>query len=153
MVTGITERNQMKAELVNLGYSLKYIDDWQPKTTLYRHKEAYNVEGDVTDAVGTAVLNVPGNPDYVFRKSKIGLFPWMPSKKCECQWCGVAGSEQIEEPVTSVVASVPESASTVGIQDGRSRPAQIQCSVCDYLAEAASLSGAQSKLRGHAKSH
>jgi len=153
MVTGITERNQMKAELVNLGYSLKYIDDWQPKTTLYRHRPAYNAEGVMSDAIGTAVLNVPGNPDYVFRKSKIGLFPWMPSEKCECQWCGVAGSEQIEEPVTSVVASVPESASTVGIQDGRSRPAQIQCTVCDYVSEGASLSGAQSKLRSHAKSH
>jgi hypothetical protein len=160
MVTGITERNQMKTELANLGYSLKYIDDWQPKTTLYRHRPAYNDEGEVTDAIGTAVRNVPGNPDYVLRKARIGLFPWMPDEKCECRWCVAAGSEQVEEPATSftsssatVVESVPGPVSTSGTQDGRSRPAQIQCVVCDYVAEGASLSGAQSKLRGHAKSH
>ena len=94
MVTGITERNKMKTALVNLGFSMKYIDDWQPKTTLYRHTEAYNGEGDVTDAVGTSVSNVPGNPDYVFRKSKIGLFPWVPGESCECRWCSDRKSEQ-----------------------------------------------------------
>jgi len=87
MVTGITERNKIKVELVNLGYSMKYIDDWQPKTTLYRHKKSYNNEGDVTDDIGTSVSNVPGNPDYVLRKARIGLFPWKPSDECECRWC------------------------------------------------------------------
>ena len=94
MVTGITERNKMKVELVNLGYSMRYIDDWQPKTTLYRHRKAYNYEGDVTDAVGTSVSNVPGNPDYVLMKSKIGLFPWVPGESCECRWCSDRKSEQ-----------------------------------------------------------
>ena len=153
MVTGITERNQMKTELVKLGYALRYIDEWQPKATLYRHRPAYNDEGKVTDAIGTAVPNVPGNPDYVLRKARIGLFPWMPGEKCECQWCVVAGSEQIEEPALSVGTSTPEPVRAVGTQDGRSRPAQIQCDVCGHVAEGASLSGAQSKLRGHAKSH
>ena len=87
MVTGITERNKMKTELVGLGYSIQEIDEWPPKTTLYRHKPAYNTEGNVTDEVGTFVENVPGNPDYVLRKSRIGMFKFPPSDTCECRWC------------------------------------------------------------------
>ena len=87
MATGITERNQIKIELAAKGYSLKYIDEWQPKTRLYRHKPAYNVDGNMTEDVGTFVENVPGNPEYVARKAKIGLFQWPPSDGCVCQWC------------------------------------------------------------------
>ena len=144
MVTGITERNKIKAELTGLGYSMKYIDDWQPKTTLYRHREACNDEGNVTDAVGTSVSNVPGNPDYVLRKSKIGLFPWAPSESCECQWCAEAATGRSVERVVSEV---------VEIQDARSRPTSVSCPVCDYVSEGASLAGARSKLRAHAKGH
>ena len=86
-MTGITERNQQKLELANVGYSMKYIDEWQPKTTLYRHKPSYNAEGDIVSETGTTVDNVPGSPDYVLRKSKIGLFQWPPSESCDCQWC------------------------------------------------------------------
>ena len=86
-MTGITERNQQKLELANAGYSLKYIDEWQPKTTLYRHKPSYNAEGDIVAEIGTTVDNVPGNPDYVLRKAKIGLFQWPPSDGCVCPWC------------------------------------------------------------------
>ena len=87
-MAGITERNQQKNELANAGFSLRYIDEWQPKTTLYRHKPSYNIEGEITEAVGTAVRGVPGSPDYVLRKAKIGLFPWLPGDKCNCKWCG-----------------------------------------------------------------
>ena len=152
-MVGITERNQQKLELTNLGFSLKYIDESPAKTTLYRHKPSYDVSGVVAEGIGTTVKGVPGNPDYVLRKAKIGLFPWVPSEKCKCQWCVVAGYEQVEEPALSVVASAPEPVRAVGTQDGRSKPAKIQCDVCGHVAEGASLSGAQSKLRGHAKSH
>jgi hypothetical protein len=94
MVTGITERNKMKTELAGIGYSLKYIDEWQPKITLYRHKPACTVEGDIAKDIGTAIPNLPGNPDYVLRKSKIGLFQWPPSDTCECQWCKVRVAEK-----------------------------------------------------------
>ena len=86
-MAGITERKQQALELANVGYSMKYIDEWQPKTTLYRHKASLNVEGEIVREVGTAVVNVPGNPDYVLRKARIGLFQWPPSESCECQWC------------------------------------------------------------------
>ncbi len=97
-MAGITERNRQKLELVNNGFSMSYIDDWQPKTTLYRHKPSYSVGGKVVDQdIGTTVTGVPGNPDYVLRKSKIGLFPWPPSDECECQWCIERGSEELSE--------------------------------------------------------
>jgi hypothetical protein len=87
-MAGITDRNRQKNELAGIGYSLRYIDEWQPKARLYRHKAAYNVEGVMMEDVGTYVDNVPGNPDYVLRKAKIGLFPWLPSAECSCKWCG-----------------------------------------------------------------
>ena len=94
MVTGITERNKMKTELAGIGYSLKYINDWQPKITLYRHTASLNTEGEVIRDIGTAISGVPGNPDYVLRKSKIGLFQWPPSDTCDCQWCKVRVAEK-----------------------------------------------------------
>jgi hypothetical protein len=86
-MAGITERNKQKNELASIGFSLKYIDEWQPKTTLYRHKPSYSVSGEIAADVGTSVKGVPGNPDYVLKKSRIGLFPWQPSETCTCKWC------------------------------------------------------------------
>jgi|TARA_R100000963_G_C4606087_1_gene78092 hypothetical protein len=128
MVTGITERNQIKEELINLGYSMKYIDDWQPKTTLYRHREAFNSEGTITDAVGTSVVNVPGNPDYVLRKARIGLFPWEPSESCECQWCVSRAIEAKEEDKAAGA-----------------------CSHCDYVGNAPTPRGVRSQIADHIK--
>ena len=102
-MAGITERNQQKIELANNGFTLRYIDEWQPKTTLYRHKPSYNVDGEITEDVGTTVKGVPGSPDYVLRKSKIGLFPWPPSEGCTCRWCV---GNQPEKEVPSVAESV-----------------------------------------------
>ena len=86
-MAGITERNRQKDELTSIGFSMKYIDEWPPKTTLYRHKPSYTVSGEIAADVGTAVTGVPGSPDYVLRKSRIGLFPWIPSESCACKWC------------------------------------------------------------------
>ena len=136
MVTGITERNKMKQELSGLGYSMSYIDDWQPKTRLYRHRPAYNTQGEISDAVGTYVDNVPGNPDYVLRKARIGLFPWKPSSSCECKWCRDSYVEPQPEPEVN------------------SDMATKTCELCGFTAEAANLAGASSKLTFHKrKSH
>ena len=112
-MAGISERNIQKQELVDAGYSLRYIDEWQPKATLYRHKPSYNTEGQVVADVGTSVSGVPGSPDYVLRKSRIGLFPWMPSETCTCRWCNERNSQapkqepeqEVEEPIFSGTAS------------------------------------------------
>jgi hypothetical protein len=64
-MAGITERNKQRIELANTGFSMKYIDEWQAKTTLYRHKPTYNDSGEIVGKVGTAIRGVPGNPEYV----------------------------------------------------------------------------------------
>ena len=101
-MAGISERNKQQNQLANIGYSLRYIDEWQPKTMLYRHKPDYNIDGDIVQDVGSTVKNVPGNPDYVMKKSKIGQFGWPPSDTCECKWCVERATK---EPVAVGVGS------------------------------------------------
>jgi hypothetical protein len=125
-MAGITERNQQKIELANTGFSMKYIDEWQPKTVLYRHKASLNVQGEVVRDVGTTVEGVPGNPDYVLRKSKIGLFPWKPNETCECKWCSEADWEASKEELA------------VGF-----------CDICGLKAEAKNSAGVSSKITFH----
>jgi hypothetical protein len=96
-MAGITERNIQKQELVNAGYSMRYIDEWQPKTTLYRHKPSYTSDGEISQDVGTAVKGVPGEPGYVLSKSRQGLFQWMPGDGCSCRWCNVKNPEAPQE--------------------------------------------------------
>jgi hypothetical protein len=81
------ERTELREELVSQGYSWNYIDEWQPKATLYRHREIKNPNGEVVSAAGTRVEGLPGNPDYVSRKARQGLLQWPPSDSCTCRWC------------------------------------------------------------------
>ena len=80
------ERSDMMAELASSGYSVRDIDSWPPKTTLYRHKPMMNGDAIVKD-IGDAIHNLPGSPDYILQKSKIGLLQWPPSGTCKCRWC------------------------------------------------------------------
>ena len=135
-MVGITERNKQKVELASNGFSMRYIDEWQPKTTLYRHKASMNTQGEMVRDVGTTLSGVPGNPDYVLRKAKIGLFPWKPSESCECKWCRESHVEPVPEPEV-----ISETATKT-------------CELCGFTAEAANLAGASSKLTFHKrKSH
>ena len=100
-MTGIQERNQQKVELASLGYSMKYIDEWPPKTTLYRHKS------DTPGGMGAALPIVPGNPDFVLSMARIGLFPWPPSETCKCRWC--ATDKPVAKKKTETVMAVDDS--------------------------------------------
>ena len=137
-MVGITERNQQKQELVDAGFSLRYIDEWIPKTTLYRHKASYDVAGSVSEDIGTMVKGVPGSPDYVLRKAKIGLFPWTPGESCECQWCMQARAGETKAEVSKEDAAIVSSA---------------PCPDCFFMASAPTATGAASRLRAHAKTH
>ena len=135
-MAGITERNQQKMELVNTGFSMRYIDEWQAKTVLYRHKASLNVQGEVVRDIGTTLTGVPGNPDYVLRKAKIGLFPWKPGVSCDCKWCKDSYVEPAPEPEVN------------------SEMVTKTCEECGFIAVAANLAGASSKLTFHKrKSH
>ena len=111
-MTGISERNRQKNELTSVGFSMKYIDEWHPRTTLYRHKPSYNIDGEMTADVGTSVEGVTGEPSYVLKKAKIGLFPWKPNEGCTCQWCNENKVTQVAAK-TEVVEAAPESSAPV----------------------------------------
>ena len=86
MVT-TSERQKQRKELGEAGYAWDYVDEWQPKTNLYRHAPGLNINGDISSPVGSLVKGVPGSPDYVLRKARIGMFQHPPNGTCECQWC------------------------------------------------------------------
>ena len=81
------DRNSTRQELVSAGYAWEYMDSWQPKTTLYRHADGLNVQCEVVHPYGSTIEGVPGNPDYVLRKARIGFFPYPPNEHCNCKWC------------------------------------------------------------------
>ena len=132
MATNITERNKLKQELAGLGYSLKYIDEWTPKTRLYRHKPSYSTTGEIMEDVGTYMDNVPGNPDYVQKKARIGLFTWKPSSECECKWCG--------ETFAKTEVLTPKDSGEGATET---------CKICGFKMEAKSKFGLGSKVRSH----
>jgi len=131
------ERSEMRAELVSQGYAWEYIDGWQPKITLYRHAPIMSEDGVVVSPVGTKVTNLPGNPDYVLRKARLGMFPYLPGDTCECKWC-VANRVNVEP--------VPE-------PDKEVNEEFVTCQICDAAITALTKAGALSRLRVHMKSH
>ena len=109
------ERTELRTELVGQGYSWEYIDEWQPKTTLYRHRELKNPQGEVVHGVGAVVSGVPGNPDYTSRKARQGLLQWPPSDTCTCVWCR-------NRREASTVAPVSTTESTGEAEEPKVRP-------------------------------
>ena len=136
-MVNLSDRQRMRSELVAVRYSWEYIDEWQPKTTLYRPTPGLDINGNEVFPVGSAIKGVPGSPDYVLRKSRIGMFPFLPGDTCECRWCSanrvnveVTEEPKIEEPQESV-----------------------DCQECGEPVYAVTKAGALSRLRVHMKSH
>jgi len=146
MVT-TTERQQLRAELVSQGYSWDYIDSWQPKTTLYRHAPGLDIEGNVVTPVGTPMPGVPGNPDYVARKSRLGMLPGPPSDSCECRWCARRRTTVGPEPVAEEAAEP-----SVAVDEASSLNTA-SCPDCGLVISARSGANALSRLRTHSKTH
>ena len=105
------ERTQLRDELTGQGYHWDYIDEWQPKVSLYRHRAMVSPSGEVVSEVGTRLENLPGSPDYVSRKARQGLLTWPPSDTCTCRWCAERNKQfQLsgKEPVAKVAETAPE---------------------------------------------
>ena len=88
--------------------------------------ERNKLKQELGDEIGSAVHNVPGNPDYVQKKAKIGLFVWEPSDSCKCQWCNERSAE----------ASAPEIF-------------KVSCDLCTFEAESTVRQAALNKMKGH----
>jgi len=127
-MTGIAEFNKQKQELVSVGFSMDWIDQDRPKVMLYRHKASYNVEGIMSEDVGSTLKGVPGSPDYVLRQAKKGQFPWPPSESCECRWCNERRSSGSESRAS---ASAPED--TAEKKEETPIKGNFPCDECDYL--------------------
>jgi|TARA_R100000306_G_C4243816_1_gene77036 hypothetical protein len=127
------ERTELRDELVGQGYSWEYVDEWQPKVTLYRHRDLLNPNGDVVSFAGTAVNGLPGNPDYVNRKARLGMRMKEPGRDCECPDC---------------VERFPRS-----VDNGPDPRVAVDCTDCTFVARAETKTGALAKLRAHAKIH
>jgi len=125
-------RAEVRQELTSLGYSAQYMNSWQPKVTMYLHKPIVNDAGTITLPVGTPMLNQPGYPDHVARKSRLGWLTWEPSADCKCKSCR-------ERPVEIDVVPTETEADTVSLK----------CDLCDFVSESVSNLGAHSRLRGH----
>ena len=108
MAIGTKERTELRDKLVSQGYDWNYIDEWQPKVTLYRHCPVYSPSGDMASPRGTAIKNLPGHPDYVHKKGRIGLFTWPPSDTCTCRWCVEESKASSKKDSGSVVEKVDE---------------------------------------------
>jgi hypothetical protein len=104
------ERTELRKDLVGQGYHWDYIDEWQPKVSLYRHRAMVSPSGDLVSDVGTRLDNLPGNPDYVSRKGRQGLYPWPPGDACTCRWCAERkpASQPIAPSAEQVVEKVVE---------------------------------------------
>ncbi len=139
MVMTTKERTELRNELVSQGYAWEYVDEWQPKTTLYLHRARTNPEGHVVKPVGTKISGVPGNPDYVARKARIGMLPYPPSDTCECKWCAVGNVNK--DKVTDSGEKVDE------------MPESATCSECGKVERALTSQAAQMKIRVHLKTH
>ena len=51
-MVSLSDRQRMRQELVSQGYSWEYVDEWQPKTTLYRHAPGLDIQGNEAFPVG-----------------------------------------------------------------------------------------------------
>ena len=136
------DRQDLRQELVSRGYSWEYVDEWQPKVTLYRHAALLNASGEEIKPAGTAVKGLPGNPDYALKKSRLGMLPFPPSDTCSCRWCGNNETEDVK-----VETSEPE------FKPSTRTLASALCPDCSFKVTAATQSGAASKMRAHVKTH
>ena len=132
------ERTDLRKELVSQGYAWEYVDEWQPKTTLYLHAPKLNEQGDVVKPAGSKVENLPGSPDYVLGKARLGMLPYPPSSTCECRWCAVY----------NVKAEVKTES-----EDGKVEEESVVCQDCGDSVSALTKAGALSKMRVHMKVH
>jgi hypothetical protein len=137
-VVTTVERQKIRSELVANGVSWGYVDEWQPKTTLYRHAPGLNVDGAEVFPVGTSMRQVPGDPKHILKKSWLGMLPYPPGEACVCKWCSARNTHA--EPVTETGEE---------FTGGES----VACQECDEDVVALTKAGALSRLRVHMKTH
>jgi len=136
-LVGINQRQQLRKELVEQGFTWEFIDEPNPKIKMYRHAPGMNVDGVVVFPAGSVW---PGktttDPRYILSKARIGVFPFPPSEHHECKWCAASYPKT---PVEEIKEEL--------IQETMS------CQECAHEVSALTKAGAVSKMRVHNKTH
>lgn len=81
------ERSRLKEELGKLGIQGDYLESWQRREDLWRHRPQLNISGIESKPAGTVVPNQPSDMDHKYRLAVRGVLPWKPSRACACKAC------------------------------------------------------------------
>jgi len=100
------KRKDTLAALRSYGWGITeswdFINKPSAKTSVFLHKPALNVQGEVQSRVGTIIGNQPASPDHAMRLSRMGRLPWEPSQQCKCKACRERDWTKTEEVVDGV---------------------------------------------------
>ena len=100
------KRKETLAALRSYGWGITeswaFINKPSAKTSVFLHKPALNVQGEVSARVGTIIRNQPTSPDHAMRQSRMGRLPWEPSQQCKCRACRERDWTKTEEVVDGV---------------------------------------------------
>ena len=100
------KRKETLAALRSYGWGITeswdFINKPSAKTSVFLHKPALNVQGEVQSRVGTIIGNQPASPDHAMRLSRMGRLPWEPSQQCKCKACRERDWTKTEEVVDGV---------------------------------------------------
>ena len=100
------KRKETLAALRSYGWGITeswdFINKPSAKTSVFLHKPALNVQGEVQSRVGTIIGNQPATPDHAMRLSRMGRLPWEPSQQCKCKACRERDWTKTEEVVDGV---------------------------------------------------
>ena len=81
------ERSELKRELAKMGIKGDYLNGWQPREDLWRHKPGLNNFGKEVFRAGAVVANQPSLWDHKLRMAVRGILPWKPNALCQCKAC------------------------------------------------------------------
>ena len=146
------ERQQLKRELGKLGIRGEYLEGWQPREDLWRHKPGLNNFGKEVKPVGSVVANQPSDWDHKLRLAVRGTLPWRPTRDCQCKACRERDWDKVvidEEGQISMIAE--EEVSPFQAFEDPPKPIvpdETKCPDCDFVVRADSKSP-KASLRFH----
>jgi len=151
----LAERNRLKAELRKMGIKGEYLDSWQPREDLWRHKPQLNNNGKEIKPAGAVVPNQPSDLDHKMRLAIRGILPWKPDKTCMCKGCRERDWDRAiinDEGHISVPDVAEESPFEAFEAPEGALPERLKCDDCDYVVKADNKRPAAS-LRLHRRKH
>jgi len=131
------ERTYLKGELAKMGIKGDYLDSWQPRGPMWRHKPQLNISGNEVQPAGIEIPNQPLLWDHQLRMAvRIGALPWKPSKDCGCKLCRERDWSKVTVNEEGHIHLIVEKESPVGNSDAFESfqtKSINQCPDCDFV--------------------